>query len=76
MEQFFGLMRKTNPQIRALAERYAGNVAFTFDSNGRSVWVVALFEKGAPPTLRTISDEEAPWISVDDQQEEDGIEED
>ncbi len=33
---------------------------------------VALFGKGAPPTLRTVSDREVPWIPMDDEQEEDG----
>jgi hypothetical protein len=51
-------------------------VSFSFDSNGRSVWVTALFGKGAPPTLRTVSDREVPWIPLDDAQEEDGNEED
>ena len=49
-------------------------MSFTFDSNGRSVWVMALFGKGAPLALRTVSDREVPWISVDEEQ--DGDEED
>ena len=46
-------------------------MSFTFDSNGRSVWVMALFGKGAPPTLRTVSDQEVPWVSLDDEHDED-----
>ena len=52
-----------------------GVVSFDFDSDGRSVWVVAVFGKGAPPTLRTVSDAEVPWASLDDEHEEDGDEE-
>jgi hypothetical protein len=37
---------------------------------------MALFGKGAPPALRTVSDAEVPWICLDDEQEEDGDEED
>ena len=51
-------------------------MSFSFDSNGRSVWVMALFGKGAPPALRTVSDREVPWIPLDDEQEEDRNEED
>ena len=36
---------------------------------GRSVWVMALFGKGAPPALRTVSDGEVPWIPLDEDQE-------
>ena len=36
------------------AGRYWGDVAFSFDSNGRSVWVIALFGKDAPPTLSAV----------------------
>ena len=37
---------------------------------------MALFGKGAPSTLRTVSDAEVPWSPLDDQQEEgDGEEE-
>jgi hypothetical protein len=50
-------------------------VSFSVDSNGRSVWVTALFRKGAPPTLRTVSDSEVPWIPLDDEQDEGGNEE-
>ena len=49
---------------------------FSSDSNGRSVWVMALFGKGAPPALRTVSDGEVPWTPLDDEQEEDGGDED
>jgi len=31
---------------------------------------MALFGKGAPPALRTVSDGEVPWIPVDDEQDE------
>jgi len=41
----------------------------------RSVWVVALFGKGAPPALRTVSDGEAPWTPLDDEEEEGSDEE-
>jgi len=50
-------------------------VAFSFDSNGRSVWVMALFGKGAPPAVRTVSDREVPWIPLDEEQDEGGNEE-
>jgi hypothetical protein len=77
LEQFYPAVRKSTPQVRVLAERYGGDVSFSFDSNGRSVWVIAVFGKGAPPKLRTVSDGEVPWIPLDDkQQEEDGGEED
>jgi hypothetical protein len=75
MERFFALVRKSTPQMRVMAERYGGDVSFNFDSNGRSVWVVALFGKDAPPALRTVSDSEVPWASLDDDQEEGGNEE-
>ncbi len=51
IERFFALVRKATPQLRALAERYGVDVSFSFDSNGRSVWMVAVFGKGAPPAL-------------------------
>ena len=38
--------------------------------------MIALFGKGAPPALRTVSDGEVPWIPVDEEQEEDRVEED
>ena len=75
LERFYAAVRKATPRFRQLAERYGGDVFFSFDSNGRSVWVMALFGKGAPPTLRTISDRGVPWIPLDDEQEEDGDEE-
>jgi hypothetical protein len=31
--------------------------------------------KGAPPTLRTVSDGEVPWTPIDDEQDEEGNEE-
>jgi len=74
IERFFALVRKATPQMRAMAERYGGGVSFNFDSNGRSVWVMGLFGKGAPPALRTVSDGEVPWTSLDDEEEEDGDE--
>ncbi len=49
IERSFALVRKATPQMRALAERYGGDVSFSFDSNGRSVWVMALLGKDAPP---------------------------
>ena len=51
-------------------------MSFTFDSNGRSVWVMALFGKDAPPALKTVSDGEVPWICLDDEQEENENQED
>ena len=54
VEQFYAAVRRGTPQVRALAERYGGDVAFSFDSNGRSVWVMALFGKDAPPTLSAV----------------------
>ena len=47
--RFYAAVRKATPHVQVLAERYGGDVAFSFDSNGRSVWVMALFGKGAPP---------------------------
>ncbi len=38
--------------------------------------MMALFWNGAPPTLRTVSDREVPWIPLDDEQEDVGNEED
>ena len=76
LQRFYAAVRKATPQVRALAERYGGDVSFCFDRNGQSVWVMALFGKGAPPTLRTVSDREVPWIPLDDEQEEDRNEED
>ena len=48
VESFYAAVRKATPQVRALAERYGADVAFSFDSNRRSVWVMAVFGKGAP----------------------------
>ena len=73
--RFYAAIRKATPQVRALLERYGGDVSFNFDSNGRSVWLMALFGKSAPPMLRTVSDAEVPWASLDDEHEEDGNEE-
>ncbi len=72
IERFYAAVRKATPHVRVLAERYGGDVAFSFDSNGRSVWVMALFGKDAPPAVRTVSDREMPWIPLDEEQEEDG----
>jgi hypothetical protein len=74
-ERFFALVRKATPQMRVMAERYDGDVSFNFDSNGRSVWVMALFRKSAPPALRTVSDEEVSWAPMEDEQKDDRIEE-
>ena len=41
MESFYAAVRKATPQVRALAERYGGDVSCSFDSNGRSGWVMA-----------------------------------
>jgi hypothetical protein len=68
--RFYAAVRKATPQMRVMAERYGGDVSFNFDSNGRSVWVMALFGKGAPPALRTVSDGEVPWTPLNDEQEE------
>ena len=54
MDSFYAAVRKATPQVRALAERYRGDVSFSFDSNGRSVWVVALFGEGAPSALSAV----------------------
>jgi len=67
--RFYAAVRKATPQMRVMAERYGRDVSFNFDSNGRSVWVMALFGKGAPPALRTVSDGEVPWIPLDEDQE-------
>lgn len=37
---------------------------------------MALFGKGAPLALRTVSDGKVPWIPLDEEQEDDGDEED
>ena len=53
------------------------DVSFTFDSNGRSVWVGALFGKSAPPMLRTVSDGDIQWSHLyEDQEGGDGEEDD
>jgi len=67
--RFYAAVRKATPQMRVMAERYGGDVSFNFDSNGRSVCVMALFGKSAPPALRTVSDGEVPWIPLDEDQE-------
>jgi hypothetical protein len=53
-----------------LTERYGGDVSFTFDSNGRSVWVVAMFGKDAPPAVRMVPEEEVSWSFGSDDQED------
>jgi len=47
--RFYAAVRKATPQIGVMAERYGGDVSFNFDSNGRSVWVMALVGRDAPP---------------------------
>jgi len=47
LERFYAAVRKAPPQVPVLAERYGADVSFSLDSNGRSVWVMALFGKGA-----------------------------
>lgn len=32
---------------------------------------MAVFGKGAPPALKTLSDSEVPWASLDEEQEDD-----
>jgi hypothetical protein len=46
---FYLAQMRAAPQVRALAGCYGRNVSFSFDSNGRSVWVMARFGRGAPP---------------------------
>lgn len=70
MERFYATVRRTHPQVRAMAERYDSAVSFTFDSDGRSVWVVALFGKSAPPVLRTVPDDAVSWSSTYEDQED------
>ncbi len=67
LEHFYAAVRKATPQVRVLAERNGGDVAFSFDSNGRSLWVMAVFGKDAPPMLRTVSDSEVPWVPLDEE---------
>lgn len=71
VETFYAAVRKVTPQIRELTERYGGSVAFTFDSNRQSVWVVALFGDGAPPAVRMVPEKAVSWSSGDDEEEED-----
>ena len=75
VESFYAAVRKATPHVRVLAERYGADVSFSLDSNGRSVWVMALFGKGAPPALRTVSDGEVSWTPLDDEQNDGGYEE-
>ena len=49
MESFYAAVRATTPLVRPLLERYRGDVPFSLDSDGRSLWVMALFGKGATP---------------------------
>ena len=83
LERFYAAVRKAPPQDPVLAERYGADVAFSFDSNGRSVWVMALFGKGArvrspfrdgPAGLLRASGR-ADGTPLDDDQEEEGYEE-
>jgi len=89
LERFYALVRKATPPMRVMAERYGGDASFNFDSNGRSVWVMALFGKGAPPLslsilrdgaipprlLRMSGQQPVPWTPLDDEEEEDGNDE-
>lgn len=75
VETFYAAVRKVTPRIRELAERYGGSVSFTFDSNRQSVWVVALFGKGAPPAVRMVPEEAVSWSSGDDEGEDEDDEE-
>lgn len=75
VERFFAAVRNATPKVRSLAERYGGDVSLTFDSDGRSVWVVALFGKSAPPSLRTVPVEAVSWPSVYEDQEDSSTEE-
>jgi len=52
--RFYAAVRKVTPQMRVMAELYGGDVSFNFDSNGRSVWVMAVFGKDAPPLTPSI----------------------
>ena len=74
VERFYGAVRNAHSQVRSLAERYGGDVSFTFDSNGRSVWVVALFGKSAPPSLRSVPAEAVSWPPLYGDQEDGGNE--
>jgi hypothetical protein len=86
VESFYTVVRRATPQVRSFAERYGADVAFSFDSNGRSVWVMALFGKGAPPVTASFLRDGPPGllrmsgrgdgIPLDDEQEEDGGDED
>lgn len=75
VERFYAAIRNAHSQVRTLSERYGGDVAFVFDSDGRSVWVMALFEKSAPPSLRTVPVEAVSWSSMDEDQEDSSAEE-
>lgn len=75
VERFYTAIRNAHSQVRTLAERYGGDVAFVFDSDGRSVWVMALFEKSAPPSLRMVPVEAVSWPSMDEDQEDSSTEE-
>ncbi len=74
VEKFYSAVRNANPQVRTLAERYGGDVSFTFDSNWRSVWVMALFGKSAPPSLRSVPAEAVSWSPLYKDQEDGGNE--
>ncbi len=75
VERFYSAVRNTNRQVRSLVERYGGDVSFTFDSDGRSVWVVVLFDKDAPPAVRTVPDDAVSWPSGYEDQEDSSTEE-
>jgi hypothetical protein len=63
LERFCAAVRKAPPQDPVLAERYGAGVSFSLDSTGRSVRVMALFGKGAPPVtlLRRAQDRPFDW---------------
>ena len=44
-----GTNEEAQRRLEFSAERYGCDVSFNFDSNGRSVWVMAMFGRGAPP---------------------------
>jgi hypothetical protein len=60
---FYLAQMRAAPLVRALAGCDRRNVSFSFDSNGRSVWVMALLGKGAPPLtlLRRAQDRPFDW---------------
>ena len=61
IRRFYTAARRATPLMRALVERHGGEISFTFDSNGRSVWLVGVFDKSGPPTVRKVKEGEYPW---------------